>query len=255
MLLLALPLSAARLGTAVIPDRYALRIAPDLAAETFAGDETIDLRLRQPASVIRLHALGLQLRNVTIRSGTETSAMSVLFEPETETVALRAGRVIPAGPARLQLHFDGRLNQELRGFYLSRTQKRSYAVTQFEATDARRAFPCFDEPSFKAVYDISLLVDSADTAISNAPLFSDTPDVRGKHLLRFASTPRISTYLVAFLVGDFQCEQGRSGDVPVRVCTTPGQQALGALPWPPPRPCSATTRHTSVCATRSPSSI
>ena len=227
VVLLALPLYASRLGDRVVPHRYTLRITPDLSAETFAGEEAIDLRLLQPAASIRLHTLGLQLRNVTLRSGAQTFAMSVAFEPATETAVLRAAGLIPAGPARLQLHFEGRFNQELRGFYISRTQKRSYAVTQFEATDARRAFPCFDEPSMKAVYDISLVVDTADTAISNAPLFSDTPDARGKHLLRFASTPRISSYLVAMLVGDFQCEQGRAGDVPIRVCTTPGQQALG----------------------------
>ena len=223
LLFLALPVWGARLGDRIVPERYTLVVTPDLSGETFTGEEAIDLLIREPLRTIRLHALDLDVRNVTLHAGRETIALTVSTDPASETVALHSRRVIPSGPARLQLHFRGRLNQELRGFYVSRTEKRAYAVTQFEATDARRAFPCFDEPSFKAVYDISLIVDTGDTAISNGPLISDTAVRRGKHLLRFAPTPRISSYLVAMLVGDFQCVQGGADDVAIRVCTTPGQ--------------------------------
>jgi aminopeptidase N/puromycin-sensitive aminopeptidase len=115
----------------------------------------------------------------------------------------------------------------LRGFYLSKTATRNYAVTQFESTDARRAYPCFDEPAFKATFDITLIVDNGDTAISNAPIASDTPGpAAGKHTIQFERTVKMSTYLAAFLVGDFQCSSGEADGVAIRVCATPGKLPL-----------------------------
>ena len=134
---------------------------------------------------------------------------------------------LPAGKATLSIAYTGILNNELRGFYLSKGDHRNYAVTQFEPTDARRAFPSFDEPAFKATYDISLVIDSGDTAISNGPIVSDTPGPGdGKHTLKFLTTPKMSTYLVAFLVGDFQCSAGEQDGVAIRVCATPDKVAL-----------------------------
>ena len=110
------------------------------------------------------------------------------------------------------ISYKGILNDKLRGFYLSKTKLRRYGVTQFEATDARRAFPSFDEPALKATFDVTLVVDAGDTAISNMKIVSDTAGpVAGKHTVQFATTPKMSTYLVAFLVGDFKCYGGQVG--------------------------------------------
>ncbi len=123
--------------------------------------------------------------------------------------------------------FTGVLNDKLRGFYLSKTKERNYAVTQFESTDARRAFPCFDEPALKATFDVSLTVDAGDMAISNTNVVSDTRRAgRATHTLVFATTPKMSTYLVAFLVGDFACTSGKADGVPIRVCSTPDKVGL-----------------------------
>ena len=99
-------------------------------------------------------------------------------------------------------------------------------MTQFESTDARRAFPCFDEPALKATFDVALTVDAGDTAISNTNIVSDVPAGVGKHTLTFARTPKMSTYLVAFLVGDFACSKGSADGVPIRVCSTPDKVKL-----------------------------
>jgi aminopeptidase N len=100
-------------------------------------------------------------------------------------------------------------------------------VTQFEATDARRAFPCFDEPALKATFDVSLVIDTGDTAISNMQIVSDSPGPEaGKHTVAFATTPKMSTYLVAWLVGDFLCSEGKSDGVPIRACATPDKVGL-----------------------------
>ncbi len=134
---------------------------------------------------------------------------------------------LPAGKVTLAIRYTGILNDKLRGFYLSKTRTRNYAVTQFEPTDARRAFPSFDEPALKATYDITLVIDSADTAISNTNIISDKPGpVAGKAYSPLRYYAKMSTYLVAFLVGDFKCTEGKSDGVPIRACATPDKVEL-----------------------------
>jgi aminopeptidase N len=103
-------------------------------------------------------------------------------------------------------------------------------VTQFESTDARRAFPSFDEPSLKATFALTLTIDRGDSAISNGRVIEDRPGPgASKHTLKFSTTPKMSTYLVAMAVGDFECLEGNAGDIPVRVCATPDKKSLGRL--------------------------
>ena len=138
-----------------------------------------------------------------------------------EQATLSFARPLAAGAARLAITFSGVLNDKLRGFYLAKTRLRSYAVTQFEPTDARRAFPCFDEPALKATFDVSLTVAAGDMAIANGAMVSDVSAGPGRHTLAFSTTPRMSTYLVAFLVGDFECRTGKADGTPIRVCGPP----------------------------------
>ncbi len=152
---------------------------------------------------------------------------TVSLDEDKQQATFHFAHTLSAGKLRLAIDYTGILNNELRGFYLSKTARRNYAVTQFESTDARRAFPSFDEPAMKATYDISLVVDAGDTAISNSAIETDTPGPgEGKHTLRFATTPKMSTYLVAFLVGDFKCTSGEQDGVTIRSCATPDKVAL-----------------------------
>ena len=219
--------AAQRLPTTVIPTHYALVLAPDLKAATFSGVESIDVDVRQSTQTITLNAIELSFQSVAIVSGGSRQTGTVNLDPGKQQATVAFPATVPAGPATLQIRFTGILNNELRGFYLSRTNRRNYAVTQFESTDARRAFPCFDEPAFKATFDISLVIDAGDTAISDTAIVSDTPGPgAGRHTLRFGPTPKMSTYLVAFLVGDFQCAAGEQDGVALRVCSTPDKVAL-----------------------------
>ncbi len=219
---------AQRLSTNVIPSHYALAFTPDLKSATFTGSDAIDVSIKEPTKAITLNAIEVKFQSVEIQDHSgQTQSGSVTLDSEKQQATLTFLKAIPAGDATLRIHFTGILNNELRGFYLSKTAKRNYAVTQLEATDARRAFPCFDEPAFKATYDISLTIDAGDTAISNSAIISDTPGPgAGKHTVVFGTTPKMSTYLVAFLVGDFQCSRGESDGVALRVCATPGEVAL-----------------------------
>jgi aminopeptidase N len=221
------PAAGQRLPNTVIPAHYTLKLTPDLKAATFSGEESIDVDLSQPTNSITLNAIEIAFQSVAIVSNGSEQTGTVTLDADKQQATFTFPNVIPAGKATIKIRYTGILNNELRGFYLSKTARRNYAVTQFEATDARRAFPCFDEPAFKASYDISLVIDAADTAISNTPIVADTPGPgASKHTLVFGTTPKMSTYLVAFLVGDFQCTAGRQDDVDIRVCATPDKVAF-----------------------------
>ena len=211
-----------RLPENVTPQHYTLAIAPEIAKATFSGTETIDVMLASASNTVTLNSLDLQIQSVTA----DGQPGNVSFDPSRQQATLTFSKALPAGHAALSLAFTGVLNDKLRGFYLSKTKTRNYAVTQFESTDARRAFPCFDEPAFKATFDVSLTVDARDTVISNTNMISDVPAGTGKHHVIFATTPRMSTYLVAYLVGDFACSKGGVDGVPIRVCSTPDKVKL-----------------------------
>jgi aminopeptidase N len=154
----------------------------------------------------------------------------VSLDPSDETATLTPDEPLPAGISDVRIRFSGTLNEKLRGFYLTKSDKRSYAVTQFESTDARRAFPNFDEPAYKATFAITMTIDQGDMAISNGRVLSDTPGpARGQHTVKFSTSPKMSSYLVALAVGDFECLGGAADGTPIRVCTVPGKQALGQI--------------------------
>jgi aminopeptidase N/puromycin-sensitive aminopeptidase len=228
LLVSASPAHAQRLSQSVRPEHYTLDLTPDLKAATFSGVESIDVTLAEPASSITLNAAEIAFESVTVTAaGGKQQTATIALDKEKQQATFTFPEKLPAGKAALAIRYTGILNNELRGFYLSKGDHRNYAVTQFESTDARRAFPSFDEPAFKATFDVTLVVDSGDTAISNGPIVSDTPGpIAGKHTLKFDTTPKMSTYLVAFLVGDFQCTAGESDGVAIRSCSTPGKVAL-----------------------------
>src|SRR6478672_1785690 len=216
-----------RLPANARPEHYTLRLTPDIDKATFSGEETIDVTLAQPADSITLNAAEIQFQSVTANTGKHELKADVSLDEGKQQTTFTFPGTLPAGTVKLKIAYTGILNNELRGFYLSKTERRNYAVTQFEPTDARRAFPSFDEPAFKATFDVSLVVDKADTAISNNPIESDTPGpTPGRHTLKFLTTPKMSTYLVAFLVGDFKCTAGKQDGVAIRVCSTPDKVAL-----------------------------
>ena len=223
---------AQRLSENVIPSHYSLEFTPDLKAATFSGSEVIDLNIKEPTSAITLNAIELKIENVGIISMKGVAEKgSVSLDPDKQQATFTFAKTIPAGDATLRIHFTGILNNELRGFYLSKTPRRSYAVTQFESTDARRAFPCFDEPAFKATFQVKLTIDNGDTAIANTPIASDIDasdwaPLGKRHTVTFETTPKMSTYLVAFMVGDFQCTRGEQDGVKLRVCSTPDKVSL-----------------------------
>jgi aminopeptidase N len=198
----AAPAVAQRLPRNVTPDHYDLTVTPDLGRATFGGDETIRVVVQQSTTEVTLNAAEVTFDHVTITQHQLQQRAAVATDAAAEQATFRVTRALEAGPATIHIRYRGVLNDQLRGFYLSKTERRRYAVTQLEATDARRMFPCFDEPSFKATFSITATIDAADHAISNGAVVSDTPGpTAGTHTVVFDTTPRMSTYLVALAGG------------------------------------------------------
>ena len=226
-----------RLPTTVIPERYELTLAPDLANSLFTGEEKVSIDVREPVREIVLNAAELELQAASLRlAGGKVLQGNASLDAENEQATLSFAETVPPGRHELQIRFSGILNDKLHGFYRStykdaNGQERRLASTQFESTDARRAFPCWDEPAFKAVYGVSLIVEERLTAISNARVTRETalPE-SGKKKVAFADTIKMSTYLVAFIVGEFEAtEPAMVGDVPLRVWAVPGKKQLGGF--------------------------
>jgi len=229
ILLLSLA-SAQRLPGTASPDNYNLTFTPDFTRDNFSGEETIRLHLTQPASQIVLNAAEIAFGDASITSGNLAQKARVSLDKDKEQATLTVDKAIPAGPATIHITYTGILNNELRGFYLGKGADGSkYALTQFENMDARRAFPSFDEPAYKATFDIAIVADRGMTAIANSKVISDTSSPEGKHTVRFATTPKMSCYLAAFAVGNFEYIEGSAEGIPIRVYAMPGKKQLGAF--------------------------
>ena len=222
-----------RLPRTVVPRRYDLTLEPDLAAATFTGTEAVAVDVVEPTATVVLNALELVIDEATAEVGGEHLAATVALDAEAERATLTFDHPLPAGQAVLHLRFRGVLNDKLVGFYRSTFTddagvERVLATTQMEATDARRAFPCWDEPDAKAVFAVTLVVPDDQLAISNAGEIGREPAGDGKVAVRFADTMPMSTYLVAFVVGPLTATAAVDVDgKPLRVVCPVGKEHLG----------------------------
>jgi aminopeptidase N/puromycin-sensitive aminopeptidase len=217
-----------RLPEVATPENYKLIFTPSLEKATFEGDETVSIRILKPTSEITLHAADITFAEVAITSGGSTQTAKVTPEKDKEMAVLTVEKQLAAGPAIIHITYTGVLNDEMRGFYLGKDdQGRKYAATQFEATDARRAFPSFDEPDYKGTFDITAVADKGQVAISNQKIVSDTPGPGDRHTVRFATTAKMSSYLAALVVGNFEYIEGEADGIPIRVYSTPGKKEMG----------------------------
>jgi aminopeptidase N/puromycin-sensitive aminopeptidase len=219
---------AQRLPDIARPENYKLTFTPDLEKAEFQGDETISIRVLKPTSEITLNAVDIDFHEVTIANGGRLQKAKVTPEKDKEMVVLAVEKPLSEGAATVHITYTGILNSEMRGFYVGKDdQGRKYAATQFEATDARRAFPSFDEPAYKATFDITAVADKGQVAISNQKVVSDTDGPGDKHTVRFATTAKMSSYLAALVVGKFEYIEGEADGIPIRVYGTPGKKELG----------------------------
>ena len=224
----AITLQAQRLPTSVIPSHYKLFLDPDIAGQKFTGEETITVQVQQATNEIVLNSLGLEISLAEATVASTVLPAQISYDQPNEMVRLAFPKPLPKGAIALHLKFSGKLTAGLRGLYLSKSARRQYAVTQFEGTYARMMFPGFDEPAFKATFNLSVIADKGDTAISNGRILKDEPlPGSTRHKITFSTSPRMSTYLVALAIGDWQCLERTVDGTPIRVCAEPDKKQYG----------------------------
>ncbi len=216
-----------RLSKDVLPSRYELRFELDFDTWSSMGWERIALRSARSSREITLHAIDLEIASATLDGKNKLERADT--DAESETATLRFATEIPAGDHMLEISWKGGIRESLRGLYRSLRGEERYAATQFEAADARRAFPCFDEPEFKARFSLELMHPSGNAAIGNMPIASKEAVDERRTRTRFRETPKISSYLVAFTVGpyEFTPTVTTPSGIPVRVCLPPGLAEQG----------------------------
>jgi puromycin-sensitive aminopeptidase len=225
-----------RLSRDVVPSRYRASLEVDLPGKAFRGSEEVTVSVARPVREVVLHALALEITRAELRKGSALHRATVTVLPTSETVVLAFDAEVPVGEATLLLDWSGRFSDGLRGLYLAG----EVAATQFEAADARRVFPCFDEPAFKARWALTVQVPEGLTALSNGSPLRRTALPGGQVRVEFGETELLSSYLVALVVGPLEgCAEERAGQIPVRTwslhekahLTAFGQEsALAVLP-------------------------
>jgi aminopeptidase N len=218
-----------KLPKQVVPEEYAVRIVPDIERRSFAGSETVKLNVREPVKQIVLNALEITISKATI-DGKPIAASAIKLDEKQQTLTLATE--LAAGPHQLDVEFTGKINQQGQGLYYAPYQEQGTGAkkimlgTQFEATDARRMFPCWDEPSFRARFQLTAVVPENFTAVSNMPIEKESKVTGGKEI-RFGATPSMASYLNVFCAGELDAIQTKKGEVTHGVIATKGKAAMG----------------------------
>jgi puromycin-sensitive aminopeptidase len=224
-----------RLSSDVSPTRYWIKIEPRYDSGTFSGRVAIALDVKKPVSEVVLNALALKVKHGSVYVENKSGARMygiIHWDNANERLIICFSGLLGTGKWRLHLKYQGRLDGRLNGFYTSTYKdgagkEQIIGSTQFEPTDARRAFPCFDEPSFKAKYNLTLVISKDQTAISNSPVVKETVLPSGKKEVVFAETISMSTYLVAWVIGNLEAtEPINVNGTDIRIYHVPGKSHL-----------------------------
>ena len=227
-----------KLPKQVVPTEYSIRIAPDIEKLTFSGSETVKLNVRAPVRELVLNALELEITSASV-DDKMLPRSAVKIDKRNELLTLTLPSELAAGDHTLALSFSGKINQQGQGLFYMRYQEQGTGATkialgtQFEATDARRFFPCWDEPSFRARFQLAAVVPKNWLAVSNMPIESETkidnPEIIGASgkEVRFAMTPSMASYLNVFVAGELDLIETKAAGTQIRAIATKGKAEWG----------------------------
>ncbi|HWN64502.1 MAG TPA: M1 family metallopeptidase [Candidatus Binatus sp.] len=227
-----------KLPKQVVPTEYSIRITPDIERLMFTGSETVKLNVRAPVRELVLNALELEITSASV-DDKMLARSAVKIDNGNELLTLTLPSELAAGDHTLALSFSGKINQQGQGLFYMRYQEKGTGATkialgtQFEATDARRFFPCWDEPSFRARFQLTAVVPQNWLAVSNMPIESETkidkPEIigTGGKEVRFAMTPSMASYLNVFVAGELDLIETKAAGTQLRAIATKGKGEWG----------------------------
>lgn len=215
-----------KLPKEVVPIHYEIEIKPDVDAVTLAGRETVEIDVRQPTTRVVMNANALEITSARLVQGGE---LKITFDRTNELVSFEAAQPLRRGRHRIELAFTGKINENANGMFIMRytapSGPKKMVATQFAATDARRMFPCFDEPAFRATFSLTTEVPENFKAVSNMPVAGTTPPTAGWKKIRFDRSPSMPTYLLVLVAGELEEIHDRVGKVDTTIWFTEGKAA------------------------------
>ena len=211
------------------PKRYEIKLDIDLENFTYVGMQTVEIEILENTKLIYLNSLGIQVSHASLISNDQESInLSVEYFENDERISLSSKNEIENGTYKLYMEFKSEITNDLKGFYRSKfltkdEEEKWIATTQFEPTSARNAFPCWDEPEYKAVFSITIVADKKYLRVSNEKVLSEKEVEDNKIETTFVDSMKMSTYLVAFVIGELEVtEIGEAGNTKVRIVHRPG---------------------------------
>jgi alanyl aminopeptidase len=216
-----------RLGEDVAPTAEAIVLELDPAGADYRGSIRVDLEVRKATPTVRFHARGQELSDIALADASG-KAVAVTLARQDDIAVLTASQPIAAGRYRLSLSFTQKYNTRAVALYKAEFEGAPYLFTQLEATEAREAFPCWDEPGFKIPWSLTVTIPDGQTAVSNMPVEKDTAS-GGRRTLVFAASPPMPSYLVALAVGTLETVSVPGTSMPTRIVTAGGQSALAGV--------------------------
>src|SRR5262245_11699306 len=218
-----------KLPKTVVPIHYAIELEPNLESLTLAGAETVDIEVREPTARVVVNALNLTLTGATIDDGAQTA--TIVLDAAAETATLTFPHPLAIGPHRLRIAFTAQINQFGRGLffvhYSTANGRKRMISSHLEPSHARRVFPCWDEPAFKATFALTVTVPRRFLAVSNMPVAHEEPVTPDLKQVSFATTPKMSSYLFVLAAGELERLSAQADGVAVSVLTTAGKRGQG----------------------------
>src|ERR1700759_2435038 len=218
-----------KLPKIAVPTHYAIELAPDLQALTAAGSETVDIDVRDVTWRLQLNAANLAISEASIDDGAQRA--EIALDPREETATLTFATALTKGPHKLRLAFTANINPFVRGIffadYPTEAGTKRMISTQLDPADARRIFPCWDEPAFKATFALAVTVPQNFLAVSNMPIAKEEQLTDGRKRVIFPPTPVMSSYLFVLSAGELERITADADGVTVGGVTTAGKTEKG----------------------------
>jgi aminopeptidase N len=215
----------------VVPRHYVIHLEPDLEQMSTEGAEGVEIEVLKPSSQIVLNAVETEIWNACVAHGSSREELKPQFDAANQVVKFTTSMPLQPGSYTLSFSFRSKISNSSRGLFAQsydlRGKAESLLATQFEPADARRGFPCWDEPSFRATFQLSVKTLKRNTAVSNMPAVAEQAFGNDQKIVTFGRTPPMASYLVALVCGKLEWLDDQVAGIRLRVLTTPGKKEFG----------------------------